>query len=184
MVADHSRFHSPDRTLAYLFPDTHGIHPPVHRAGHPGTNPRLQASLLLGCSGYRCCSQIISKCVSLTLECVARSRSQMYRLRRKATTGAMRARTEVGGVCFCVHGASGRALCGDKVAPRWQKPAALRPSLLPLRPQTTCFINNKPKGRTFETERFNTLKKRSFSTLPLRCQKFSTSRVKSDAAKK
>ena len=36
-----------------------------------------------------------------------------------APLGAMRARTEVGGVCFYVHGASVRALCGDKVALRW-----------------------------------------------------------------
>ncbi|MGE4434473.1 MAG: hypothetical protein AB7D40_10740 [Bacteroidales bacterium] len=40
-------------------------------------------------------------------------------IRIKTLEGAMRARTEVGGVCFYVHGASVRALCGDKVALRW-----------------------------------------------------------------
>jgi hypothetical protein len=47
-------------------------------------------------------------------------------------------------------------------------PAALRPSLLPLHPQTTCFINNKPKGRTFETERFDTFKIEDFDSLKIR----------------
>ena len=103
------------------------------------------------------CLAYARMCCSLTLANVSPSA-------REATPGAMRARTEVGGVCFCVHGASGRALCGDTVAPRWQKPAALRPSLLPLRPQTTYFIKYSPEERTLETERFNTFKTAGFDT--------------------
>jgi hypothetical protein len=40
-----------------------------------------------------------------------------------------------------------RVLCGDKVAARWLMPAAMRPSLLSLRPQTACFINHSTEGR-------------------------------------
>ncbi|MDD4771651.1 MAG: hypothetical protein PHQ26_09270, partial [Bacteroidales bacterium] len=43
-------------------------------------------------------------------------------------------------------------------------PAALRPSLLSLRPQTAYCINHSPEGRTFETERFDTLKIRRIFT--------------------
>ena len=118
----------------------------------------------------------------------------MCRLRRmkEATTGAMRARTEVGGVCFCVHGASVRALCGDKVAARWpcQLHCARRccrcarklPALLTIRPQVGTFetagFNSlksrrifthssffiRPKGDTFKTAGFDTLKIEDFYT--------------------
>ena len=51
-------------------------------------------------------------CHSLTLVNVSPSAN-------KATTSAMRARTEIDCVRFYIQGVSVRALCGDKVAARW-----------------------------------------------------------------
>ena len=89
----------------------------------------------------------------------------MCRLRRKKQRRAQCAHARKSAVSVFKYTVSPCVRCVATTSPHaGLAPAALRPSLLSLRPQTACCINHSPEGRTFETERFDTLKIRRIFT--------------------
>ena len=73
-----------------------------------------------------------------------------------ATTGAMRARTDFGEVCFYVQGAPVRALCGDKVAARWLRQLHCARRCCRCAHKLPALLIIRPKGDTLKIRRIFT----------------------------